>query len=59
MSDIEALFTNTIAEFGKVDILVNNAGLMITQPLAEVNEADFDKQFALNVKALSLHVSKP
>ncbi|PNQ82190.1 SDR family oxidoreductase [Paenibacillus sp. F4] len=50
MSDIEALFTNTIAEFGKVDILVNNAGLMITQPLAEVTEADFDKQFALNVK---------
>ncbi|MBE0339841.1 SDR family oxidoreductase [Paenibacillus sp. 28ISP30-2] len=50
MSDIEALFTNTIAEFGKVDILVNNAGLMITKPLAEVTESDFDKQFALNVK---------
>jgi 3-oxoacyl-[acyl-carrier protein] reductase len=50
MSDIEALFTNTITEFGKVDILVNNAGLMITKPLAEVTEADFDRQFALNVK---------
>ncbi|ADM72542.1 3-oxoacyl-[acyl-carrier-protein] reductase FabG [Paenibacillus polymyxa E681] len=50
MSDIEALFTNTIAKFGKVDILVNNAGLMITKPLAEVTESDFDKQFALNVK---------
>ncbi|MEE4564115.1 SDR family oxidoreductase [Paenibacillus polymyxa] len=50
MGDIEALFTNTIAEFGKVDILVNNAGLMITKPLAEVTEADFDQQFALNVK---------
>ncbi|MGG4217092.1 SDR family oxidoreductase [Paenibacillus jamilae] len=50
LSDIEALFTNTIAEFGRVDILVNNAGLMITQPVAEVTEADFDQQFALNVK---------
>lgn len=50
MSDIEALFTNTITEFGKVDILVNNAGLMITKPLVDVTEADFDKQFALNVK---------
>ncbi|MFK4302096.1 3-oxoacyl-[acyl-carrier protein] reductase [Paenibacillus sp. RC254] len=50
MSDIEALFTSTITEFGKVDILVNNAGLMITKPLADVTEADFDKQFALNVK---------
>ncbi|WP_068497978.1 SDR family oxidoreductase [Paenibacillus kribbensis] len=50
MSDIEALFTNTIAEFGRLDILVNNAGLMITKPLTDVTEADFDKQFALNVK---------
>ncbi|TKH45929.1 3-ketoacyl-ACP reductase [Paenibacillus terrae] len=50
MGDIEALFTNTITEFGRVDILVNNAGLMITKPLADVTEADFDKQFALNVK---------
>ncbi|WP_226002308.1 SDR family oxidoreductase [Paenibacillus sp. BJ-4] len=50
ISDIEALFTNTIAEFGRLDILVNNAGLMITKPLADVTEADFDKQFALNVK---------
>lgn len=50
ISDIEALFTNTLAAFGRLDILVNNAGLMITKPLADVTEADFDKQFALNVK---------
>lgn len=50
ISDIEALFTNTLAAFGRLDILVNNAGLMITKPLADVTEADFDEQFALNVK---------
>lgn len=50
ISDIEALFTNTLAAFGRLDILVNNAGLMIAKPLADVTEADFDEQFALNVK---------
>lgn len=50
VSDVEDLFTKTIDEFGKVDILINNAGLMITKPLADVTEADFDKQFAVNVK---------
>ncbi|MBD1382020.1 SDR family oxidoreductase [Metabacillus arenae] len=50
VSGVESLFTKTIEAFGKVDILINNAGLMITKPLAEVTEADFDKQFAVNVK---------
>ena len=50
LSDVKELFTKTIAEFGKVDILINNAGLMITKPLSDVTEDDFDKQFAVNVK---------
>lgn len=50
LSDVKELFTKTIDEFGKVDILINNAGLMITKPLSDVTEDDFDKQFAVNVK---------
>jgi len=50
VSDVEELFTKTIDKLGKVDILINNAGLMINKPLADVTEADFDKQFAVNVK---------
>jgi len=50
LSDVKELFTKTINEFGKVDILINNAGLMITKPLTDVTEDDFDKQFAVNVK---------
>lgn len=50
LSDVEELFIKTIDEFGKVDILINNAGLMITKPLLDVTEDDFDKQFAVNVK---------
>lgn len=50
LSDVEELFTKTIDKFGKVDILINNAGLMINKPLTDITEADFDKQFAVNVK---------
>ena len=50
LSDVKELFAKTINEFGKVDILINNAGLMITKPLTDVTEEDFDKQFAVNVK---------
>jgi 3-oxoacyl-[acyl-carrier protein] reductase len=50
VSEIEKLFTETIARFGKVDILVNNAGFMENALLAEVTEAGFDKHFAINVK---------
>lgn len=50
LEDVERLFAETVSAFGQVDILVNNAGLMITKPIADVTEADFDKQFAVNVK---------
>ncbi|MBE2978132.1 SDR family oxidoreductase [Priestia megaterium] len=50
IDDIERLFLETISAFEKVDILINNAGIMINKPLTEVTEADYDKQFSLNVK---------
>jgi NAD(P)-dependent dehydrogenase (short-subunit alcohol dehydrogenase family) len=36
--------------FGRIDILVNNAGLGPPNPAEEVNEADFDLTFNVNVK---------
>lgn len=50
IEDIERLFAETIAAFGKVDILINNAGIMINKPISEVTEMDFDQHFAINVK---------
>jgi 3-oxoacyl-[acyl-carrier protein] reductase len=50
ISDLEKLFTETIAALGKVDILINNAGVAINKPIAEITEAEFDIQFAINVK---------
>lgn len=50
VAEIEKLFRETIAEFGKIDILVNNAGIMKTMPLLNVTEEEFDKHFEINVK---------
>ena len=50
VDETEKLFKDTIAAFGKVDILVNNAGVAINKPMAQITEADFDVQFAVNVK---------
>lgn len=39
-------------EMGHIDILVNNAGLAPDNPAEDVNEADYDLIFDLNVKGL-------
>jgi 3-oxoacyl-[acyl-carrier protein] reductase len=48
--DVNRLFDETLAHFGKLDILVNNAGIMFNKPVSTVTEAEFDRIFAVNVK---------
>jgi len=48
--ELERLFETTIEKYGQIDILVNNAGIMITKPITNVTEEDFDKMMAINVK---------
>lgn len=50
VSEVEALFAETLKRFGRVDILVNNAGIMENHAIADVTEETFDKHFAINVK---------
>ncbi|MED1795449.1 SDR family oxidoreductase [Brevibacillus nitrificans] len=50
VAQVESLFLKTLEAYGQVDILVNNAGIMMTKPITSMTEADFDKQFAINVK---------
>ena len=50
VADINRMFDEAIAHFGKLDILVNNAGIMFTKPVSATTEADFDRIFAINVK---------
>ena len=39
--------------FGRVDVVVNNAGISHkNQPMLEVDEAEFDRVFAVNVKSI-------
>jgi len=54
-ADVEAAATATLAAFGRVDIVVNNAGTTHrNQPMLDVDEAEFDKVFAVNVKSIYL-----
>lgn len=53
--EVAALIGAAESEFGQLDILVNNAGIShARQPLLEVGEAEFDRIYAVNVKAIYL-----
>jgi NAD(P)-dependent dehydrogenase (short-subunit alcohol dehydrogenase family) len=52
--DIEALVARVVAAWGGIDILVNNAGTNpAMSPLAQLDEAVWDKIFEVNLKAPS------
>ncbi|TDK30872.1 SDR family oxidoreductase [Luteimonas terrae] len=52
-TDIDAAIDATIEAFGVPDIVVNNAGYTHRNgPLLDVDEATFDRVFAVNVKAI-------
>ncbi len=47
---VAVLFDRAIDAFGGVDALVNNAGIMTLAPLAETDDALFDRHVAINLK---------
>lgn len=48
-----AMIEAATGRWGRLDILVANAGVThVNQPLTDVSEADFDRVYAVNVKAL-------
>ena len=51
--DVQRLVDTTVQRFGTLDIVVNNAGTTHrNQPLLNVDEATFDRVFAVNVKSI-------
>lgn len=49
LADLENLFAETKAAFGKLDILVNNAGIMDgMEPVGEISDERWDRVFAVN-----------
>ncbi len=54
-ADAHAMVDAAVERFGRLDILVNNAGISHrNRPMLEVTEAEFDRIYAVNVKALYL-----
>lgn len=54
-AEVKALVDAAVKRFGRVDIMVNNAGYTHkNQPMLNVSEAEFDRIFAVNVKAIYL-----
>jgi len=51
--DVERMVSTAVDRFGGLDIVVNNAGTTHrNRPMLEVDEAQFDRVYAVNVKSL-------
>ena len=53
-ADVQAMVDETVAAFGRLDILVNNAGIARIKPFLDLDEATWDRIFAVNVKGVYL-----
>lgn len=53
-SDVAAMVCATVARYGRLDILVNNAGIALIKPFLELDEATWDRTFAVNAKGVYL-----
>ena len=53
-SEVDTAVAATVARFGRIDILVNNAGVTHAAEFLEVEEADFDRVIAINLKSMFL-----
>jgi 3-oxoacyl-[acyl-carrier protein] reductase len=49
-SAVRQMFDTAVAAFGGIDVLVNNAGIMALAPIAETDDASFDRHIAVNLK---------
>jgi 3-oxoacyl-[acyl-carrier protein] reductase len=54
-ADWEKITDATLRAFGRIDCVVNNAGVSHrNQPMLDVDEAEFDRVYAVNVKSIYL-----
>jgi 3-oxoacyl-[acyl-carrier protein] reductase len=50
--EVRAMFDRSQREFGGIDVLVNNAGIMQLAPIADTDDALFDRHIAINLKGV-------
>lgn len=55
-AEVEEMFGKVSAAFGGVDVLINNAGISLIKTADETTEEEWDRLFAVNVKAAHLTV---
>ena len=48
-SSIDQAVAQTLAHFGPIDILINNAAIFTAAPITEIERADFNRVFDINV----------
>ena len=53
--DVRTMVRTAVDRYGRLDTMVNNAGIThVNRPMLEVGEEEFDRIFAVNVKAIYL-----
>ncbi|MEW6436860.1 MAG: glucose 1-dehydrogenase [Pseudomonadota bacterium] len=57
-ADIKKIFEATLATYGRLDILVNNAGVFQFDPVEAVTEAEFHREFNINVLGMILAIQE-
>jgi NAD(P)-dependent dehydrogenase (short-subunit alcohol dehydrogenase family) len=53
-ADIDRMFAEVSGQFARLDILVNNAGTQVWKPLLDLEEAEWDRVIATNLKGCFL-----
>lgn len=53
-SQVDAMIAAGIRQFGKIDVLVNNAGIALWKPFLELDEENWDRTLATNLKSIFL-----
>lgn len=53
-TELEALLSRVLAQFGRVDILINGAGINAATPFLDIAEEEWDRIFAVNLKSVML-----
>ena len=46
---IDGAIAQTLAAFGQIDVLINNAAVFTAAPIVEINRADYQRTFDINV----------
>ena len=58
LADLDRLYAKIASEKGRIDVIFAAAGIVEPQPLAQMTEESFDRQFAVNTRGLAFTVSK-